>query len=107
MPSAAAPTAFVWAGASEQLGGSGADLGATVANTATKIGFAVTANDFGGVQDGGAPVTDASVTMPSAATNFCFGNYFGDFGYPGTIHLYQVTYLKRRATNGELQTRTA
>jgi hypothetical protein len=77
---------------------------AASANVAFKSGYAYAANDMAAVTNGGTPVTDASCTMPTC-TQMNFGcRWTGTLNLGG--YLKQVTYLKRRATNTELQTRT-
>jgi hypothetical protein len=80
-------------------------LGANAINTTMKMGMAWAANDFAAVRDGGAAATDGSGTLPTVA-KLQIGAYV--FANPGmAIRIRQLTYLARRATNGELQTRTA
>ena len=78
-----------------------------VAGTVNKIGVAVTTNDFAGVANGGAASTDATVTMPASATILNLGyldNHPSAYRLNGWIR--QITYIPRRLSNAELQTRT-
>ncbi len=74
--------------------------------TAFKAAIAVAANDGAVVLNGGTVVTDSTITVPSSATQMEFGNFRDGIGVFYTLHLRQVTYLARRATDGEIQTRT-
>jgi hypothetical protein len=72
-----------------------------------KVGVAFAANDVATLANGGTAVTDNTFDMPDdAAIKMIVGA--GEFvGNSLNGHLQQLTYLPRRATNGELQTRTA
>jgi hypothetical protein len=76
-----------------------------VVGTAFKSGSAWQANDFANVMDGGTPATDASGTLPTVTT-LRLGEHYTVPSLPYTGYIRKFTYLARRATNTELQTRT-
>jgi hypothetical protein len=76
-----------------------------VVGTPLKFGAAWAANDLAALTDGAAVVTDASVTLPTAATLMRIGRQ--DAFNVTTMHLRQLTFLPRRITNAELQERTS
>lgn len=86
------------------VGQSSLALGNVVAGTAFKAAMAWTLNDMAGVLNAGTVQTDGAGTMPTI-TSMKFGQN-ADTTLQLNGYLRQVTYLKRRATNGELQTRT-
>ena len=78
---------------------------APAVGTVYKSAAAFKANDFAGCADGGTVLIDTSGAMPSATT-------FGVGMSPAKTnqlngHLRQITYIPRRLTNAELQSRTA
>jgi agmatine/peptidylarginine deiminase len=79
-------------------------MGNVTANTAFKAAHAYTLNDMAAVLNGGTVQTDGTGTMPTL-TSMKFGQN-ADNTLQLNGYFRQVTYLKRRATNGELQTRT-
>ncbi len=89
----------VWGDAS-----SNTDKAATVTG-AHKVGAAFTSGDIALVVDGGTPATSADTFSPALASNT---STFIGCGFSNVINGYMktFTYLARRATNGELQTRT-
>jgi hypothetical protein len=77
------------------------------ANAASKFGGVYKVNDFQAAANGtlGTPVTSGAV--PTAASNLYIGKYGGGTTTQWNGHIRQITYLPRRVTNAELQTRTA
>ena len=81
-------------------------LNNTIGSGAVKIGAAFTNGDFASVADGGAAQTTSTGTLPTNIDKLHIGKYptaSGDLNG----HIRQITYLPRRLTNAELQTRTA
>jgi hypothetical protein len=81
-------------------------LNNTIGSGAVKIGAAFTSGDFASVADGGAAQTTSTGTLPTNIDKLHIGKYptaSGDLNG----HIRQITYLPRRLTNTELQTRTA
>jgi hypothetical protein len=76
------------------------------ANAASKFGGVYKVNDFQAAANGtlGTPVTSGAV--PTAASNLYIGKYGGATNVMWNGHIRQITYLPRRITNAELQTRT-
>ena len=79
----------------------------TITNSANphKVAFAYKASDFAVTGDGLAPTTETSGSVPSSITQMQLGalttsNYLNG-------HIRQITYLPRRISNTELQTRTS
>jgi hypothetical protein len=90
-------------------GGSGQGfnpIAGAVASSTVKQGFAFATNNTAHVVSGGSPLTDATVTMPSAANILNLGTTITGFNSING-HIRQITYLPRRISNTELQTRTA
>jgi hypothetical protein len=80
----------------------GGGLGDHGVSTPFKVALAGQANDSGTVLNGGTPVTDVTVTMPTSYTTLTIGS-------PTTWingHVRQVMALPRRMSNAELQTVT-
>jgi hypothetical protein len=77
------------------------------ANAASKFGGVYKVNDFQAAANGtlGTPVTSGAV--PTAASNLYIGKYGGGTTTQWNGHIRQITYLPRRISNAELQTRTA
>jgi hypothetical protein len=77
------------------------------ANAASKMGGVYKANDFQAAANGtlGTPVTSGAV--PTAASNLYIGKYGGLLTNQWNGHIRQITYLPRRISNTELQTRTS
>jgi hypothetical protein len=72
-----------------------------------KVGIAATANNANAAWDGVLGTQDATVTMPSSpATVLNIGFVNTNYGYLNG-HIRQITYIPRRLTNTELQTRTS
>jgi hypothetical protein len=74
------------------------------ANTAFKSAMAYKTNDFAATANGATVVTDTSGAVPSGLTVMNIGNYALNLIMNGYIR--QITYLPRRISNAELQTRT-
>jgi hypothetical protein len=74
------------------------------ANTAFKSAMVYKANDFAATANGATVVTDTSGAVPSGLTTMDIGNYALNLIMNGYIR--QITYLPRRISNAELQTRT-
>jgi hypothetical protein len=76
------------------------------ANAASKFGGVYKVNDFQAAANGtlGTPVTSGAV--PTAASNLYLGKYGGGTTTQWNGHIRQITYLPRRITNAELQTRS-
>jgi hypothetical protein len=73
-------------------------------NTAIKTACGFKENDFAASTNGATPVTDTSGTV-GTYTRLSIGMRFaGDQQING--HIRQITYLPRRLTNAELQSRT-
>lgn len=83
-----------------------ADIGGSsyTVNTAFKFAYAVTANNFAAVLNGGAPATDAAGTMPTGLTTFEMASNFA--GTVNTGHIRRITYYPQRLTNAQLQSIT-
>ena len=81
------------------------DFGNITADVLAKTGAAWAVNDTAAVLNGGSVGTDASVTLPTVTT-LRIGT---DQGGGGVVNMRvrSLVYLPRRATNAELQTRTA
>jgi hypothetical protein len=81
-------------------------LNNTIGSGAVKIGAAFTNGDFASVADGGAAQTTSTGTLPTNIDKLHIGKYptaSGDLNG----HIRQITYLPRRISNTDLQTRTA
>jgi hypothetical protein len=106
---------FIWSGAPSTPRGTvtspaGADqanltAGTVSANTAFKTAFGFKASDFGFSLNGSAASTDGTGTMPSTSAKLELGAQASGTLLSG--HIRQITYLPRRISNTELQTRTA
>ena len=75
------------------------------ASTPNKLGLAFATNDFSAVVNGGTAATDPTGSAPVAT-----GLFMGASSAQGISrfsgHIRQITYLPRRISNAELQTRT-
>jgi len=80
-----------------------APAGSITVDTAFKVGNTVQANDSATALNGGAVTADASVTMNATSFSRIGVDHSGN-NFNGYIQ--QVTYLPRRITNVELQTKT-
>lgn len=80
------------------------DTGKVVAGATTKAGFAYAANNYALSTNGGAAVPDTTATVPPVAA-LGIGSRAGGLPFRGWIR--QITYLPRRISNAELQSRTA
>ena len=81
-------------------------LNNTIGSGAVKIGAAFTSGDFASVADGGAAQTTSTGTLPTNIDKLHIGKYPSASGDLNG-HIRQITYLPRRISNTELQTRTA
>ena len=93
---------IIYTGAVEQ-----ALLSEALTNTVgltTKAAFAFKVNDVAGSINGGTVLTDTSATIPPVNTMRIGDNAGGSQTFNGWIR--QITYLPRRISNAELQTRT-
>lgn len=72
--------------------------------TANKLAMFYTANDSGVLADGGTEVKDTSCTMPTVTQYRIGGNFSGSGAAKG--YIYQITYLPRRMTQAQMQTKT-
>ena len=79
--------------------------GAIVANTNFKLGAAMKENDFAFTKDGASVATDPSGSVPSVTQMTLGRTIYTASQFTGWIR--QVTYLPRRISNAELQSRTA
>jgi hypothetical protein len=80
-------------------------IGTATANTLQKLGLAYNGVSNGAVRNGGT-VVSVGTTVSAPANKLGIGSGFaGTFQFNGYIR--QITYLPRRITNAELQTRTA
>jgi hypothetical protein len=68
----------------------------------TKQGFAFATNSSAHVINGGTPVTDATVTLPSAANTLKIGSNLSNFNLLNG-HVAKIMYWPQRLTNAELQ----
>jgi hypothetical protein len=94
---------IIYTGAVEQ-----ALLSEALTNTVgltTKAAFAFKVNDVAGSINGGTVLTDTSALIPTVNTMRIGDNANGSQTFNG--HIRQITYLPRRISNTELQTRTA
>jgi hypothetical protein len=80
------------------------DAGTLTVNTTAKLGAVYSANDFAASINGAAAVTDTSGTMPTVTT-FYFGQSSAGNQLSGV--LTQFTFIPRRISNAQLQSRTA
>jgi len=81
------------------------DAGGYTANVSGKGAAAWAANDFAGCINAGSVATDGAGTVPGGLTTLRWeGVTASDVNFCG--YLKKFVYLKRRATNGELQTFT-
>jgi len=71
-----------------------------------KTGLAYESNNSNSAVNGTIGTTDTTVTLPPAATKLGIGIRADNF-FPINGYIRQITYLPRRLTNAELQTRTA
>lgn len=76
-------------------------------DTAFKIGAAWAASDYALGVNGGTVATGSSGTIPTGATTLRLGNFTTTQSRWLCGHIRQITYLPRRISNAELQTRTA
>ena len=74
------------------------------ANQPFKTAAAYKLNDFAISADGAAPATNTGTPLPVNVSVLDIGSYIGAFRMNG--HIRQLTYLPRRLTNAELQSRT-
>lgn len=79
--------------------------GAIVANTNFKLGAAMKENDFAFTKDGASVATDPSGSVPSVTQMTLGRTIYTASQFTGWIR--QVTYLPRRISNAELQSRAA
>jgi hypothetical protein len=77
----------------------------SVSASGNKLGTVYKANDFAIVADGAAAVTDVSGTLPTV-TNLQLGYASETASREINGYIYQFTYVPRRMTDGELQTKT-
>jgi hypothetical protein len=68
----------------------------------TKQGFAFATNSSAHVINGGSPVTDATVTLPSAANTLTIGSNLSGFNLLNG-YVAKIMYWPQRLTNAELQ----
>jgi hypothetical protein len=83
-------------------------LGESLTNTVgltTKAALAFKINDVAGSNDGRTVLTDTSALIPTVNTMRIGDNANGSQTFNG--HIRQITYLPRRISNTELQTRTS
>ena len=81
-------------------------LGAIAQGATKKIAAAYKANDFAASMDGGSVVADTAGAVPSNVSSLYLGQIGANvFMFNG--HIRQITYIPRRLTNAELQSRTA
>lgn len=71
----------------------------------SKVAYAFAANNFAASVNGASAITDNSGTMPTGAWVMTLGAIRGG-GYYLNGHIRQITYLPRRISNSDLQTRT-
>ncbi len=81
-------------------------IGTPSANTAYKSAVAVKANDFSGVFNGAAAVTDSSGIIPTGLTTYQIGNKDGNTSNPFNGFIYQLTQFYRRVSDADMQTKT-
>jgi len=74
--------------------------------SASKLGSVYKTNDFAAAYNGGTVATTASGSLPVSVTKMDIGNLVGAAGTFLNGHIRQITYLPRRISNAELQTRT-
>lgn len=75
--------------------------------SASKFAGAYKASDFAASYNGGTVSTSAIGSVPTSITKMDIGNYIAAANSQINGHIRQITYLPRRVTNAELQTRTA
>jgi hypothetical protein len=83
---------------------SSVSLGTSSFGAIEKLAIAYNGVSNGAVRNGGA-VSSVGTTVAAAANSFYFGGNGATFVFNG--HIRQITYLPRRISNTELQTRTA
>lgn len=83
---------------------SNVSLGTSSFGAIEKLAIAYNGVSNGAVRNGGA-VSSVGATVAAAANSFYFGGNGATFVFNG--HIRQITYLPRRISNTELQTRTA
>ena len=96
-----------------KFGGSTANSGSVVADiqlnytagSIAKGAYAFKDNDFAFALDGTLGTPDPSGTVPNDITMMSIGSVNGSASFNG--HIRQITYIPRRLSNTELQTRTA
>jgi hypothetical protein len=76
-------------------------VGTAVASTIQKMALAYTLNDSAVCVDGGVVTTDAACTMPTV-TSLKFGVDAAGTALPLDGYLREISYFKRRMTNGEI-----
>jgi len=84
---------------------SNVNIGVPTLNTVQKVGLAYDGSSNGAVRNGGT-VSSVGTTVSAPATKLCIGSSFNGL-YPFSGHIRQITYLPRRISNAELQSRTA
>ncbi len=77
-------------------------LGATVANTATKVGISYAANSLVYAQDGTILGSESTYTTPTGINTLNIGNETGAGFYSGWIR--SISYYNTQLTNAQLQT---
>jgi len=80
--------------------------GVTVVNDPFKAGVYYKTNSFNSSVNGAISTEVTTGAVPSAATTLSLGNWFVSAGTFLNGHIRQITYLPRRISNAELQTRT-
>jgi hypothetical protein len=78
-------------------------LGTSSLGAIEKLAIAYNGVSNGAVRNGGA-VSSVGTTVAAVASSFDFGNIQASYVFNG--HIRQITYLPRRISNTELQTRT-
>ena len=73
----------------------------------SKVAYGFAANNFGVSVNGATVITDTSGAVPTSATVLTLGSIRGGLSNFLNGHIRQITYLPRRISNTELQTRTA
>lgn len=81
------------------------DAGTFVAGTTTKIGAAFAAGNYAAVINAGTPATSSAASGLPVVDRFGLGNLNGSGQLNGWVR--QITYIPRRISNTDLQTRTA
>jgi hypothetical protein len=92
---------FIADGGATQVG----SLTSAISLSGNKVAGAYKANDCGVVLDGGAETTDVSATLPTVTT-FDLGHASEAASRQFNGYIHQMTYIPRRLTEAEMQTKT-